>query len=131
MSMLSKLLSRIEPPNGDDEVKVTTNKTMRPIGQLKVGDEIIIQQRVRIEEIADVADKRIGSLGDSSAVYMQIKAVGGVFNNLRAVASAHEKDKVEVAKGQVKANAAPRITSEASDEDREDEMHGSYSPLVR
>jgi hypothetical protein len=126
MSLLDKFFNKTEVQD-DEDVVIKTKATMRRVQDLKVGDEIIVTQRVRIVDKRLADDRNIGSLATSNVVFMELKAIGGVFNNLKAIATASERDKVEMARGQVKANAQPAV---ALDNDRdEDEMHGSYSPL--
>ena len=127
-NLLDKFFNRAEPDT-DEEVTVKTKARLRKVGDLKVGDEITITQRVKITDIRDADDRRIGSVARNKVIFMEVQAIGGVFNNLKAIATASERDQVEMANGQAKANAAPKITV---DNDREeDEMHGSYSDLRR
>lgn len=135
MSLLDKILGKVEAEDQDEQVTVKTKLKMRRVSDLKEGDEIEITQRVRITDIRDADDRRIGSVARNKVIFMEVQAIGGVFNNLKAVATASEKDQVQMASGQVKAeqrsatsaNAAPKITV---DNDRdEDEMHGSFSTL--
>lgn len=127
MSLLDKILGKVEAEDQDEQVTVKTKLKMRHVSDLKEGDEIEITQRVRITDIRDADDRRIGSVARNKVIFMEVQAIGGVFNNLKAVATASEKDQVQMASDQVKANAAPKITV---DNDRdEDEMHGSFSTL--
>lgn len=127
MSLLDKFFNKTEVQD-DEDVVIKTKATMRRVQDLKVGDEIIVTQRVRIVDKRLADDRNIGSLATSNVVFMELKAIGGVFNNLKAIATASERDKVEMARGQVKANAQPTVSPSDNDRD-EDEMHGSYSPL--
>ncbi len=128
MSLLDKFFNKTEV-EADEDVVVKTKATMRRVQDLKVGDEIIVTQRVRITDIRDADDRNIGSLATNRVIFMELKAIGGVFNNLKAVATASERDKVEMARGQVKANAKPTVTPADNNDRDEDEMHGSYSIL--
>ena len=127
MSLLDKFFNKAEPDDGDEEVTVKTKAKLRRVGDLKIGDEVIITQRVKITDLRDADDRRIGSVARNKVLFLEVQAIGGVFNNLKAIATASERDQVELASGQAKANATPKITI---DNDRdEDEMHGSYSTL--
>lgn len=127
MSLLDKFFNKTEV-EVDEDVVVKTKATMRRVQDLKVGDEIVVSQRVRVTDIRTADDRNIGSLATNNVVFMELKAIGGVFNNLRAIATSSERDKVEMARGQVKANAKPTVSPSDNDRD-EDEMHGSYSIL--
>ena len=126
MSMLDKFLGRTQI-NDDEDTVTPLKKNQRKLRDLKIGDEIIITQRVRVTDLRTADDKRIGAVSNNNVLFMEVQGIGGVFNNSKAIASGSEHDRVEMAQGQVKAINTPRVV-EVNDRE-EDTMHGTSLPF--
>ena len=128
MSLLDKLLSRSQPNDDNEIVSVNEKRNMTRLRNLKVGDEVMITQRVRVVDKRETLDKRLGNIGTENVVYIEVRGIGGVYNNSIAVASGSGSSKIQLCTDQAYVSSEVEITLPSGERD-EDEMHGSYSTL--